>query len=57
MVGPPAAASAESEALLPSLFFVFSLPEGMVSGTMATECIAESRKEGLPGSWLCIIVL
>ena len=28
-----------------------------MSGTMATECMAESRKEGLPGSWLCIIVL
>lgn len=44
---PPAAASAESE---------FAL-EGMVRGTMATECMAESRKEGLPGSWLCIIIL
>lgn len=61
MEDPPAAASAESEdedeALATLLAFVLPLAEGMVSGTMATECMAESRKEGLPGSWLCIVVL
>ena len=54
---PPAAASAESDEALLLASLIFFVPEGMVSGTMATECIAESRKEGLPGSLLCIIVL
>ena len=46
---PPAAASAESDEALLLASLIFFVPEGMVSGTMATECIAESRKEGLPG--------
>lgn len=29
---------------------------GIVNGTMATACMAESRKEGRPGSWLWLFI-
>ena len=46
---PPAAASAE---LSTPLFLLLPL-RGMDKGTIATACMAELRKDGRPGSWLC----
>ena len=46
---PPAAASAESSAPL----FLPLFLRGIDKGTIATACMAELRKEGRPGSWLC----